>query len=128
MPVGERIRDERLRMGMTQVELAKAVGFSSGNVSRWESEKIVPTIRTVRILAEFFGIPVADLMGFKEKGPAAWKKDADNLLKTLSDISPEFVWDLERAFGGKVLSDQEGKELIFALRNVIQVVLHAKEQ
>ena len=35
----EELRDARLRLGMTQVELAKALNVASDTVSRWERRR-----------------------------------------------------------------------------------------
>lgn len=48
--LGERIRDYRIRMEMTQAELAKKSGVSMGTVVRAEQGKTVSTLLLVSLL------------------------------------------------------------------------------
>ena len=52
MQIGDRIRKARLSTGMSQRELAKAVGVSHGLVGAWESHIKAPGREKLRKLAE----------------------------------------------------------------------------
>ena len=52
---GAVLRGERLRLGMTQVQLADHAGLSREAVSRIELGKLAPTIRVIDRLAEALG-------------------------------------------------------------------------
>ena len=54
---------ERERVGLTQTQLANALGTSQQNVASWESGRSVPRARTLARLVEYFGpnSPIARL-------------------------------------------------------------------
>lgn len=68
--IGKRIRRLRKEAGMTQEELAQAVGVSPQAVSKWENEYTCPDISILPVLAEVFGISTDELLG-KEPGATA---------------------------------------------------------
>lgn len=47
-----RIRDLRLAAGMTQEQLAAAVGVTQGAVTQWENGSTNPRVPTLRVIAE----------------------------------------------------------------------------
>lgn len=60
---GSALRAARLRRGLTQHQLAAAVGVAGGErVHRWESGAAAPNSATVRRLADALGIDVMDLL------------------------------------------------------------------
>jgi transcriptional regulator with XRE-family HTH domain len=56
-------RDSR---GLTQPELAKELGVSTGALSRWESGARVPRTATLRLIVEKTGISPAALLGMEQ--------------------------------------------------------------
>lgn len=63
--LGKRIREEREKQGITQTDLAQAVGKDRQYLYKIESGKVTPNVSTVAILAEALGIPTYEL--FKEQ-------------------------------------------------------------
>jgi transcriptional regulator with XRE-family HTH domain len=59
---GERFRNAREQAGMTQEDLARAVGVTPQAVSSWESGKVAPRNGTVRAVAAVLGASTAWLM------------------------------------------------------------------
>jgi len=58
---GQRIRAWRLRSGLTQEELARALSVTFASVSRWENGHVVPSKlawRALRDLAQQVGSPL----------------------------------------------------------------------
>jgi transcriptional regulator with XRE-family HTH domain len=55
---GERIREARLDLGMTQADLAKATGFHPDSILNWESGRVSPRPRFMRVLSEILGQPI----------------------------------------------------------------------
>ena len=66
LTVGETIRTYRKGRGMTQEQLAEAVGVSVGAVSKWESGLSHPDIAMLPELAALFEISVDVLLGYEQ--------------------------------------------------------------
>lgn len=61
--LGKRIKNHRIRVGLTQEQLAERVGVSAQAVSKWENNLSCPDITILPELAEIFGISVDELLG-----------------------------------------------------------------
>lgn len=51
-----RLKQMRLERGLTQEQLATALGYSENSVYNWESGKTTPSKFVVEMLAHFFGV------------------------------------------------------------------------
>jgi DNA-binding XRE family transcriptional regulator len=60
--IGQRIREARAAIGMTQLELATATGIRRPNVARLERGRNTPTIETLQRVADALGVSVASLV------------------------------------------------------------------
>lgn len=58
--VGSLIREERIRQGLTQTELAESVGKDRQYLYKIESGKVTPNVSTIAILAEALGLSLND--------------------------------------------------------------------
>ena len=59
--IGKRIRDFRSSRGgrgISQEDLANAVGTTANTISRWETATYKPAISDLEKLARYFGVPV----------------------------------------------------------------------
>ena len=56
----QRIRKEK---GLSQKELADALGVTQGTVSAWESGRWDPTVENLRAVAKVLGVTVDELIG-----------------------------------------------------------------
>ena len=56
----QRIRKEK---GVSQQELADALGVTQGTISAWESGRWNPTVENLRAAALFLGVTVDELIG-----------------------------------------------------------------
>ena len=61
MELGEKIRQLRLRAGLTQEQLAGKLGIGAQAVSKWENAAAMPDITLLPVLAETFGVTIDDL-------------------------------------------------------------------
>ena len=68
MEVGDRVREAREKLGMTQSELAAKLGVSAITVTLWENEKNRRQVggKYLRKIAEIFGIRMSELLGEAE--------------------------------------------------------------
>jgi transcriptional regulator with XRE-family HTH domain len=69
-PVGQRIKKERLERGMTQRELAVAVGITVPYMSKIEAGKETPTDKKIVKLAEILGLNPDELILAAGRMPA----------------------------------------------------------
>lgn len=60
--MGEKIRQARENAGLTQKQLAEALGLDQSAVSNWETGKSEPVINNLRRLADILGCQPADLL------------------------------------------------------------------
>jgi len=65
MTIGTNIKRLRVNKGITQEQLGDVLGVSSQAVSKWENESTLPDILSLPKLAEYFGISIDELMGYK---------------------------------------------------------------
>lgn len=63
--VGRRIRNFRTSLkgvGISQEDLAEAIGTNANTVSRWETAVYKPTLDDLESLANFFNVPITYLL------------------------------------------------------------------
>ncbi len=65
MNYGEVLRYHREKANLNLTQLAKAIGTSQQNVSRWEKNEVIPSIEFCVKLANFYGITLDELIGRK---------------------------------------------------------------
>ncbi len=62
----ERLHDLRIERGLTQSELAHALGASQRRISYLETGKVEPDLALLCKLAEFFSVSLDFLVGLKD--------------------------------------------------------------
>lgn len=63
MDFAEKIKALRLQRGMQQSDVAEALGYRSNTtIAKWESGVAEPPIKTVKVLAQLFGVSVSELL------------------------------------------------------------------
>lgn len=60
--IGERLRRLRKKSGLTQEQLAEAVGVNPVTVSCWENNTYLPKTQSIKALAKALGVSEADLL------------------------------------------------------------------
>lgn len=60
--IGDNIKRLRQQYGLSQSDIGKIVGVSDKAVSTWENDISEPKIKTIQILADYFGIKKSDLV------------------------------------------------------------------
>ncbi|MGT2755444.1 helix-turn-helix domain-containing protein [Streptococcus ovis] len=59
------LREQRIKTGLTQKQVAEELGTKQQNYMRWETGKNSPTLITLEKLAKFFNITVSELVSEK---------------------------------------------------------------
>ncbi|MBQ7918177.1 MAG: helix-turn-helix transcriptional regulator [Clostridia bacterium] len=57
------LKEIRLEKNVSQVKLAEAIGVSKGIVSMWETGQREPTLSSLVLLADYFGVSLDYLVG-----------------------------------------------------------------
>lgn len=65
--LAQKLREFRKRRGLTQEQLAEAMGVTVGAVSKWESGSSTPDISIILELADFFETSVDVLLGYTQQ-------------------------------------------------------------
>ena len=60
--MGDKLKAARLAAGMTQKQLADALGCRVKDVSRWENGHVEPGVLTVKKMARILGCSMDDLV------------------------------------------------------------------
>jgi transcriptional regulator with XRE-family HTH domain len=101
--VGQRIRDERLKRGMSLRALARAVGVSPSLISQIETAKSQPSVSTLYAITTALGMSVQDAFTEPEApavdvAPEVTRREAP--LVTNGDLSPITVLEALRSRRG----------------------------
>ena len=61
--LNENIKALRIQSGLNQVEFAKKMGVTKQCVSNWENDNVVPSVKMLVKLADFFKVTTDFLLG-----------------------------------------------------------------
>jgi transcriptional regulator with XRE-family HTH domain len=67
--LGAKLREVRLRLDMTQEELARRIGTDSGSISRFEHGKREPSLLEMLAYSNLAGVTINELVDDKVKLP-----------------------------------------------------------
>ncbi len=60
---GEILKEHRLLMGKTLMDVERETGISNSDLSRWEQGKVLPSVAFCEMLADYYGISLDELIG-----------------------------------------------------------------
>ena len=118
MTAGEAIKYLRKELGMTQVELAKAMNIYGTSISRWESGKTVPQVKMAKSI-----LKVAEQNGASTQCIEQSKVALHNGHKEMVRVSDSHLFPVEResicalvddSFFGIIVADADTNELLYA--------------
>ena len=129
MEFGEKLRELRLRRGLTQEELSQVLFVSRTAVSKWESGRGYPSIDSLKDISAFFGVSVDELLstesllGLAQKEKAADIKNICCLLWGITDLLYALLifLPLYPENGGKIVYAVN----LFAYGNGIRIIYFA---
>jgi transcriptional regulator with XRE-family HTH domain len=81
--VAQRVRAERMRLGMLQIDLAKKAGVNASTIYSLEAATN-PTLLTLIRVAEALGVPVSRLLADDERGSKEAIASGDPLEQNLA--------------------------------------------
>ena len=83
---GEKLRNHRKKLGMTQEEVAEKVGVSPQAVSKWESGDCLPDCFNLKAISDVYRIS-ADVLLETESD-----SDIDAVASKIEQLGTEFIW------------------------------------
>ena len=105
MNVADRIQNLRKTKGISQEQLAEAIGVSRQAVSKWESEQSTPDLEKIVLMSDFFDVTTDYLL----KG-----------IEPTNEVEHKTVGDV---IDNKILTDTNGKRMKIILRYVLYVFI-----
>lgn len=72
--LGSRLREARLNAGLSQSALERKSGIPKSMLSRYENDRLLPSVRTLRRLADAIGITPSWLLE-RENGPGMLERE-----------------------------------------------------
>lgn len=64
---GDVLKKLRLKLNFTQIELAKALGSTQKQISKWELNVIEPNIQWIVKIAKYFNVSTDYLLGLEDE-------------------------------------------------------------
>ncbi len=83
-----RIKQLRIKSGLTQKQLAEKIGTSKSNVSKYENLILEPNIQTLCLMASIFDVSIEYLIG-KNDDHKAISKIEKTVVSAVGELSPE---------------------------------------
>lgn len=77
MNFGTNLRNIRIKRGLTQQELAKALDCSQGSITAYENGTRIPPLNVIEQIAAYFRVPITELLPVETGGE---KSDAVNAI------------------------------------------------
>jgi transcriptional regulator with XRE-family HTH domain len=82
--IGSFISALRHEKGLTQAELGEKLGVTNKTISRWENGNYMPDIEMMKLLSEFFGVSINELLSGERISDEAFRKIADENIIAVS--------------------------------------------
>ena len=92
MEIGNKIKQLRYKVGMTQEQLAARLGISAQSVSKWETAVAMPDITLLPMLSEVFGVSIDELFDLTVEQKL---KRIATRMETEEEFAPELFIEYE---------------------------------
>ena len=83
---GEKLRNHRKKLGMTQEEVAEKVGVSPQAISKWEAGDCLPDCFNLKAITDVYKISADVLLETESDG------DLDAVSSKIEQLATEFIW------------------------------------
>ncbi len=93
--VAHKIRDLRLKSGLSQEALANGIRVATNTISRWETGTYKPAIEDLDKLARFFNVSVLEFFPAASTG-VGQRREVSALLRAAQNLPPKDVEELRR--------------------------------
>ena len=93
----ENLKKLRTSRGLSQVDLAEAIGVVQGTIYFWENGKTEPTGNYLIGLAKFFGVTIDELMGVAPLAANADLLELNSIIRGMSEENKKLCLELIKA-------------------------------
>ncbi len=83
---GEKLRNHRKKLGMTQEEVAEKVGVSPQAISKWEAGDCLPDCFNLKAISDVYKISADVLLETESSG------DLDTVSSKIEQLATEYIW------------------------------------
>ena len=83
---GEKLRNHRKKLGMTQEEVAEKVGVSPQAISKWEAGDCLPDCFNLKAISDVYKISADVLLETESSG------DLDTVSSKIEQLATEYLW------------------------------------
>jgi transcriptional regulator with XRE-family HTH domain len=83
---GEKLRNHRKKLGMTQEDVAEKIGVSPQAISKWESGDCLPDCFNLKAISDVYNISADVLLETESSG------DIDAVASKIEQLCTEFTW------------------------------------
>jgi transcriptional regulator with XRE-family HTH domain len=119
----QRIKELRQKKDISQLGLAKQIGFSQQAVAKWETDRATPSPETLARIAEFFNVSADYLIGTTDDPmPSSAKKTPPGF------ITPEDVMEMAEQQKGRPLTADERTELLIRAQDLRATILRLTQE
>ncbi|WP_279041755.1 helix-turn-helix domain-containing protein [Brevibacillus borstelensis] len=129
MSLGERIRDRRKQLGLTQLEIAQQLNMGRSNFGHIENGRVVPSSTDLDKIADILKTKPDYLLGktddpsllTNEDSNALTPKEEKDIAVKLQKMMDELENDSSLAFMGEPLDEEERELLRISLENTLRL-------
>ena len=90
LTMGQRIAEQRKKLGLSQEALGEKMNVSRQAISKWESDGAVPEVDKLIALSRLFGVSVGWLLGVEEQTVQQETSLSETQLKTVEEIIKKY--------------------------------------
>ena len=102
---GEKLRNHRKNLGLTQEEVAEQMGISPQAISKWEAGDCLPDCYNLKAISDVYGVSVDVLLDTRSDG------NLETVVAKIEQLATEYVWSHAGEYEEKTLRKQLGDEL-----------------
>ena len=83
---GEKLRNHRKNLGLTQEEVAERMGISPQAISKWEAGDCLPDCYNLKAISDVYGVSVDVLLDTHSDG------NLETVVAKIEQLATEYVW------------------------------------
>lgn len=108
MNFGNILKELRCKQGLTQIQLAKILGISKSNISKYEAGSVEPSIDTLNQIATHFNISVDYLLGRSDAEDSLTVNNSDKDITSHNDSCSLRYWMGKTGYGYDEIAQRLG--------------------